>query len=574
MREALAGGCRAPLILLTGQGDREVDLEAMKAGAADYLIKGQIDAPLLERTIRYAVERKRTEETLRENQEFVQRIADATPNILYLYDVMQQRNLYANRDLAALLGYSLEEVQHMVANVFNLLHPDDLPHLTTRIRRLDQAREGEIIEAEYRLRSASGEWRWFHSRDTVFARIDGLPQQILGAAQDITERKRAEEQLLHDAFHDTLTGLPNRALLMDRLGQLIGHAKRQSDYLFAVLFLDLDRFKTVNDSLGHVIGDQLLIAIARKLEACLRPRDTVARLGGDEFTILLDDISGVSDAIHVADRIQTELSAPFHLGGQELYVTTSIGIALSTTGDGRPEDLLRDADTAMYRAKAGGKARHEVFDTAMHTRAFKRLRVETELRRAIEREQLRIHYQPIVSLATGRLMGFEALLRWYHPERGRIPPAEFIPVAEETRLIIPIGQWVLGEACRQMRAWQTQFPTKPPLSINVNLSGKQFAQPDLVKQIAQTLQETGLDARSLNVSLNGLLIESFIPLTPGERVILTHTHPDEEASSNVCAEVTRVSTEARQPGAGCFGLRILTDDLLPWQHLLRRLALQ
>jgi len=247
---------------------------------------------------------------------------------------------------------------------------------------------------------------------------------------------------------------------------------------------------------------------------------------------------------------------------------------LSTTGDGRPEDLLRDADTAMYRAKAGGKARHEVFDTAMHTRALKRLRVETELRRAIEREQLRIHYQPIVSLATGRLMGFEALLRWYHPERGLIPPAEFIPVAEETRLIIPIGQWVLGEACRQMRAWQTQFPTKPPLSINVNLSGKQFAQPDLVKQIAQTLQETGLDARSLNVSLNGLLIESFIPLTPGERVILTHTHPDEEASSNVCAEVTRVSTEARQPGAGCFGLRILTDDLLPWQHLLRRLALQ
>jgi len=501
LRAAVEQGCRAPLILLTGQGDREVDLEAMKAGAADYLVKGQIDAPLLERAIRYGIERKRTEETLEENQRFIQRIADATPNILYLYDIMQQRNIYANRDVAATLGYTSEEVREMAATVFDLLHPEDVTQLTDRVRRLDDAEDGEIIETEYRLKSADGGWRWFHSRDTVFARADGLPLQILGAAQDITERKRAEEQLLHDAFHDGLTGLPNRALFMDRLGQLIRHAKRHANYSFAVLFLDLDRFKVVNDSLGHVIGDQLLIATARKLEACLRPGDTVARLGGDEFTILLDEINGLSDATQVADRIQQELAWPFNLSGQEVYLTTSIGIALSATGYERPEEILRDADTAMYRAKAQGKARHEVFDQAMHARAVRLLRLETDLRQAVEREQLRVWYQPIVSLATGRVAGFEALVRWQHPERGLISPAEFIPLAEETKLILHVGRWVLCEACRQMREWQQQFPTHLPLTVSVNLSSKQFAQSDLIEQVAQALAETGLEASGLKLEM-------------------------------------------------------------------------
>ena len=507
LREAVAHGCQAPMILLTGQGDRAVDLEAMKAGAADYLVKGQIDAPLLERAIRYAIERKRTEEALQESQRFIQRIANATPNILYLYDIMQQRNIYANREIAAVLGYPPEETRRMESElVQNLLHPDDVAQLTDRLRRLDHTQDGEIVETEYRLKQANGEWRWFHSRDTVFARVDGLPQQILGAAQDVTERKRAEEQLLHDAFHDALTGLPNRALFIDRLGQLIGHTKRHQDYLFAVLFLDLDRFKVVNDSLGHTIGDQLLIALARRVEACLRPGDSVARLGGDEFTILLDDIQDLQAATRVADRLHQELSLPFNLGGQEVYTTASIGIALSTTGYERPEDVLRDADTAMYRAKGQGKARHEVFDQAMHARAVRLLQLETDLRRAVEHGQFQVYYQPIVSLSTGRIAGFEALVRWQHPERGLVSPAEFIPVAEETRLINPIGQWVLGEACRQTRAWQQRFPASPPLSISVNLSIKQFTQPDLIEQIETILQTTGLDARHLKLEITESLI--------------------------------------------------------------------
>lgn len=318
--------------------------------------------------------------------------------------------------------------------------------------------------------------------------------------QNIAERKKSEEQLRHNAYHDGLTNLPNRALFIDRLGCAIKRKKRHKDYLFAVLFIDLDRFKVVNDSLGHMTGDQLLIAIAKRLKSCLRSEDTVARLGGDEFAILLEDIKDVSDAKRIAKRIQEELKLPFNLDAQEVFTSTSVGIALGTTDYDKPEDLLRDADTAMYRAKALGKARYEVFDTAMHDHVVTLLQLETSLSRAFSRQEFRIHYQPIVLLETGRISGFEALVRWQHPTRGLLSPAEFISVAEETGAIIPIGYWVLREACLQMRSWQLQFPEKP-LSISVNLSSKQFSHPDLIKCISQTLQETSLDARSLKLEI-------------------------------------------------------------------------
>ena len=327
------------------------------------------------------------------------------------------------------------------------------------------------------------------------------------------ERKRAEAQLLHDAFHDMLTGLPNRALLRARLERAIARAKRRQDSLFAVLFLDLDHFKIVNDSLGHTIGDQQLIAIAHRLEACLRPGDTVARFGGDEFMILLEDITDTSDAIRIAQRLQETVERPLRLDGHDVCTSVSIGIALSATGYDRPEDLLRDADIAMYRAKALGRARYEVFDTAMHARAMARLRLETDLRRAIEQYEFRLHYQPIVSLATGLIAGFEALVRWQHPERGLIPPAAFIPVAEETGLIVPIGQWVLYEACRQTRCWQKRYVTHPPLSISVNLSAKQVMQPDLLTQIDHILQQTGLDARTLTLEITESIIMDNVAST-------------------------------------------------------------
>ncbi|MDZ7954293.1 MAG: EAL domain-containing protein [Nostoc sp. DedQUE09] len=319
---------------------------------------------------------------------------------------------------------------------------------------------------------------------------------------EINERKQVEEQLRHNAFHDALTGLPNRAFFMESLKHTLQRAKRQKNYLFAVLFLDLDRFKVINDSLGHLKGDQFLIAIANKLGVCIRSTDIAARLGGDEFTILLDEIQNVSEAIKVAERIQQELTLPLELDGQEVFTTASIGIALSSTVDyDQPENLLRDADTAMYRAKALGKARYELFNQEMYTKALVRLQLENDLRRAIERHEFQLYYQPIVSLANGRLIGFEALLRWQHPERGLISPTDFIPLVEETGMIVDVGYWTLHEACRQMQSWQVSHPTNSLEKISVNLSVKQFSQRDLIEQIGEILRSTGLDASSLMLEI-------------------------------------------------------------------------
>jgi diguanylate cyclase (GGDEF)-like protein len=310
-----------------------------------------------------------------------------------------------------------------------------------------------------------------------------------------------EEQLRRNAFHDSLTGLPNRLLFMERLTQTVERAKQDRDYKFAVLFLDLDRFKVINDSLGHLIGDQLLVAIARRLEACLSKEDMVARLGGDEFTVLLENIRCDDDATKIAERVQQALATPFNLSGHEVFTSASIGITLSSTHFERPEDLLRGSDIAMYRAKAQGKACHEVFDTDMHTHVVALMQLENDLRRAIERQEFELFYQPIVTLVTGRIMGFEALVRWQHPEQGIISPAKFVPIAEETGLIIPLGQWVLREACRQLRQWQDEFPHEPPFSISVNLSSRQFSQPSLIGQIRQILSDTGVDAHCLKLEI-------------------------------------------------------------------------
>lgn len=360
--------------------------------------------------------------------------------------------------------------------------------------------EEELNDAHRQLRFAN---------EQLEARVQQRTAELSARNEDLKSeigvRQRIEEQLMHDAFHDVLTGLPNRALFIDRLKVAISRFARHSERQFAVFFIDLDRFKLVNDSLGHLNGDTLLIGVARRLEAILRSSDIVARMGGDEFMVLVEDLNDPHDAYLLAQQIQEVLQQQFEIGGHELFVSASIGIALSGTGYTRPEAIMRDADTAMYRAKAAGKARSEVFDKEMHTQGVKRLLLETELRRAIERDEFALRYQPIINLHTGQIAGFEALVRWQHPERGLLAPGEFIAVAEETGMIVKIGQWVLRESCRQQQIWETRRrlhkPDSSPLTMSVNLSCKQFLQPDLVEQVEAALSETGLPATCLKLEI-------------------------------------------------------------------------
>jgi diguanylate cyclase (GGDEF)-like protein len=340
---------------------------------------------------------------------------------------------------------------------------------------------------------------WILSRGLAVRDEAGKAYRMAGSQTDITARKLVEEQLAYSALHDVLSGLPNRALFMDRLEHRLEQTKRNPDHLFAVLFIDLDRFKVVNDSLGHAVGDQLLIATGQRLQQCIRPEDTVARLGGDEFAILLDRVKDLGDAIRVAERIEARLVSTTMLDVVKRSTTASIGITLFDVNNTKPEDYLRDADTAMYRAKALGGNRHQVFDEAMYANAVALLEMEGELRRAVERREWLVEYQPIISLASGKAVGVEALVRWLRPDDGVRHPLEFISVAEETGLIIPIGEFVLRTACLQARAWRDSGLST--LWVSVNLSGRQFQDQNLVQKIERILLETGLPSDGLRLEV-------------------------------------------------------------------------
>jgi diguanylate cyclase (GGDEF)-like protein len=342
---------------------------------------------------------------------------------------------------------------------------------------------------------------WLDTELTLLADLAEAASTELQLRLALADREMRERQLRHDSLHDALTGLPNRALFMKRLSDATLRARRDTDGLFAVLFLDLDDFKVVNDSMGHHVGDEVLVHVARRLEDCVRGGDIVARLGGDEFAILLERVTDARDTALVAERVQKSLQAPMTIGGYDWVTSASIGVALSSSASERPEYLLRSADMAMYRAKHLGRSRFEMFDRAMHAEALTRLQVETDLRRAVEHEEFFLEYQPIVSLADGRINGVEALVRWRHGERGIIPPDDFIPVAEETGLIVPLGRWVLKEACRQVCAWQEQTDAATHLKLSVNLSVREFAQPDLVRAVAGALAEAGLSPTRLQLEI-------------------------------------------------------------------------
>jgi diguanylate cyclase (GGDEF)-like protein/PAS domain S-box-containing protein len=409
------------------------------------------------------------------------------------------RFLGVNPALARILGYSEpREMMSAVIDIGAVLYVD--PERRAEFVRILRER-GRVTEFESQVRRKDGSVIWISENARAVRKADGGLDYCEGTVMDVTQRKRMEDQLIHGALHDSLTGLPNRTLLMERLGRTLERSRRKPGTMFAVMVLDLDRFKMINESMGHQQGDRMLVAFARRLEAFVPPGTTLARLGGDEFGMLVEDLKDFNHATILADRLQEALSMGFDLDGQEIYAAASIGIAVGSALTLGPPDLLRDAETAMHRAKAAGKGRYEVFDVSMHTKAVQMLTLETDLRKALERMEFRLHYQPIVSLEDSSLMGFEALIRWIHPKLGMVSPADFIPLAEDTGMIIPIGRWVLWQSCKQLVEWQRVFENGKALTMSVNLSGKQLQDMDLVRQIQAILKETGLDSKSLKLEV-------------------------------------------------------------------------
>ncbi len=449
-------------------------------------------------TTRDVTERKKAEEKLRQAEQRYRTLVEQIPAVTYIDPVDDpDTSLYTSPQIERILGYTSQEWQNEKLWP-KCLHPDDRERILAADKRFE-AGGGESFREEYRLLAKDGSVVWVREEAVLVRDEAGEPLYWKGVFYDLTERKALEERLHYQAFHDYLTDLPNRKLLMDRLGQALRRTRRWHKRV-AVLFMDLDGFKVVNDSLGHVAGDRLLVEVTRRLGACLRPEDTLARFGGDEFVVLIEALDDPAQAVQVAERITEELRRPFIIEGRDLYVLASIGISL---GDARTHDadaLLREADTAMYRAKdEGGDFR--VFNPAMYERAFTRLEVENDLRRAIEQEEFVIHYQPMVDLQTGELWGMEALVRWDHPERGLLEPSEFVPVAEQSGLAIPMGEQIVREACLRAKVWQEDNPRIPPLVMSVNLSASQLSRLDLADTLERVLGETGLEGSRLTLDV-------------------------------------------------------------------------
>ncbi|WP_254175085.1 bifunctional diguanylate cyclase/phosphodiesterase [Planktothrix pseudagardhii] len=447
----------------------------------------------------------RAEQALRESEQRYRLLAENINDLVCLHD-QDRRYLYLSPSCESLLGYGYNEL--IGKDPYILFHPDDRDRIVEEFRAVILGKND--ISITYRIRQKSGNYIWLETLTKPILNEAGKVVQIQTTSRDVTERILVQERFKYEALHDALTGLPNRNLLMERLKLGINRIRNFEGYRFAVLFLDLDRFKVINDSLGHLVGDQLLIATAHKLQSIVRSIDLVARIGGDEFVILLDEIKDIQEAIRVTERIFKTLTSPLIIEEREIYVSTSIGIVLGTKDYIRDSDLLRDADIAMYRAKNQGKARYEIFDREMHAVAIKRLHLENDLRRAIEQQQFLVYYQPIINLSNHRLIGFEALVRWQHPTRGFISPIEFIPLAEETGLIIMIDSWVLFTACQQLATWKIKFPHYLPLKMSINLSAQDFRKINLIEEIDHILMETGLEGQELTLEITeSMLIENI-----------------------------------------------------------------
>ena len=464
-------------------------------------------------TVYQHLQLQRIRRQLAERDQLFQLISENAADMIAVVDRNAQR-IYNSPAYQKVLGYTPEDLA--ATSPSEQIHPDDRARVIEAANKARLTGRGERLE--YRIRHKDGSWRVLESTASTIQGPSGETEGLVIVNRDITDRKRAEDMLAHHAFHDGLTNLPNRALFLDRLQRALALSRRHTDFKFAVLFIDIDEFKVFNDSLGHTAGDGLLIQIAQRLAACLRGSDTIsrpplgkyaeslagdgtlARPGGDEFTVLAEELHDPSDAIRVAERIQERLAVPFDANGHEIVISASIGIAFSSSGRAEAQEMLGDAEIAMYRAKHTGRGRCEVFDNAMHAGALKRLKLETDLRKALALGEFRVYYQPIVSLHSRQIVGFEALTRWQRPE-GIVMPGEFIGVADEIGIILPLNRQLMQEACGQLRSWHGLFPSDPPLTIAVNITPKQFSQPDLASQIDTILQQTGVDPHCVDLEI-------------------------------------------------------------------------
>lgn len=456
---------------------------------------------------------QRIRRELAQRDELFQLITENAADMIAVVDSDGNR-LYNSPAYEKVLGYSGEDLS--ASSSVDQIHPADRERVMQAAAKARTTGHGQRLE--YRMRHKNGAWRILESTASPIQNGNGNGKsgRLVIVNRDITERKRAEEMLEHRALHDGLTDLPNRALFLDRLQHSLIRARRHTDYTFVVLFIDIDGFKVLNDSLGHSAGDELLIQFAKRLRACFRDTDTIARsasaldskltddglarLGGDEFTVLLDDVAEPSHAIRAARRILDRIAQPFTIGNQKIVISASVGIAASSNSYNDAESLLRDAEIAMYRAKQAGKARCEVFDPAMHSTAVRRLKLETDLRRGLEQGELLVYYQPIISLESGKIVGFEALSRW-KTMHGMVSPADFIPIADETGLILPINRALMTECFGQLLAWQSKLPCTPPLSMSLNITPRQFSQPELAKEIGALIKDSGVRPSAVNLEI-------------------------------------------------------------------------
>jgi diguanylate cyclase (GGDEF)-like protein/PAS domain S-box-containing protein len=482
--------------------------ETLLSFLADYAAIAIVNTSSFEKARKEIEERKKVESELRESEERYALAVRGSNDGIWDWDLTTNL-IYFSPRWKEMLGYSENEIQGNANEWFSRIHQDDLQQFKLEIYNHLHNRSSHFTN-EHRLGHKNGSDRWVLCRGMAVWKsgVEGSQGavRLAGSISDITEWKAAENRLLHDALHDPLTTLPNRVLFGDRLNQAIERSRRREDYQFAVLFLDLDDFKVVNDTIGHMIGDQLLIKVGEILASGLRPADTIARFAGDEFIILLDDIGDRTNVDHMIDWVKVQFDQVIKIEEHEIKTSASIGVVLCDSGETVAEDIIRNADIAMYAAKAKGKDRAETYEPALRRRFLERLNLEIDLRKAIESNEFVVHYQPILGLEDRALLGFEALVRWQHPKKGLLYPKDFINLAEETDLIVGIGHWVLREACGQMAAWNQRFTSSVELSISINISGRHINNPDLPIYIQRVLEETGLHPRNLKLEITELSI--------------------------------------------------------------------